>query len=168
MNWTGRIWDHYQLALPRVIRFLCVLCVLLSSAYANEETQPSFMLSPEEQEVLQQALGLKKHEVLLQDPETLKHVNLFLSAIMFFHPDKWTLWINDQIVGPKNSFPGVFVKDVSADEIIISTEESPNHLVSLKPNQSYVVDESRVVEGDVRTTRPLVPLDHALALQTRP
>ncbi len=108
------------------------------------------MLNPEEQEALQQALGLKKPETFLQDPETLKHVNLFLSAIMFFHPDKWTLWINDQIVGPKNSFPGLSVKDVSADEIIFTTEDSPHHLVSLKPNQSYVVHESRVVEGDAR------------------
>ncbi len=109
------------------------------------------MLKPEEQQALQQALGLKKPDTLSQDSETLKHINLFLSAIMFFHPDKWTLWINDQTVGPNNSFPGLLVKDVSADEIIISTEDSPQHLVSLKPNQSYVVHEGRVVEGDVRS-----------------
>ncbi len=119
-------------------------------AVAEADPSASFMLTPEEQDALQQVLGLKKSEVLSQDSEALKRVNLFLSAIMFFNPDRWTLWINDQTVSSKNSFPGLLIKDVSADEIIISTEDSPKHLISLKPNQSYIVHEGRVVEGDAR------------------
>ena len=82
----------------------------------------SFMLSDAEQ----QALGPDNDwdENLVSKPASGEGKNIlqevvFLSAILYFSPDKWTLWLNDQVVHQQGKFEGAMLKSVSPNHVIL-------------------------------------------------
>ena len=123
----------------------------------------SFMLSHAEQ----QALGSDNDwdETLVSNPSSGDAKNMsqgvvFLSAILYFSPDKWTLWLNDQVVHQQGKFESISLKSVSPNHVVFSLGDDDQEEFLLKPNQSLIIMAKKVVEGDRRTfPEPHHPLD---------
>ncbi len=136
------------------------LCFLMCLPLRAENF--SFMLSDAEQ----QALGPDNDwdENLVSKPASGEGKNIlqevvFLSAILYFSPDKWTLWLNDQVVHQQGKFEGAMLKSVSPNHVIFSLGDDGQEEFLLKPNQSLIVTTRKVVEGDRRAFSEPHPLD---------
>ena len=118
----------------------------------------SLMLSLAEQDALHQAQGLDQQIVdkvwggeNLKGPENkLKQNIVFLSAILYFSPNKWTVILNDQIITAQGCSQGIWLKSVNPDQVIFSLEEQNPLEFSLRINQSFLAGEKRIMEGDQR------------------
>ena len=148
--------EYLPLKLKEFLRTLGLIVFFINPdgalLVAEEVDSFSLMLSSEEQLQLQKALGLtpEREEGV---PQNMIHLfppesDLFLSAILFLTPNQWTVWINNQPVSHKNSFPGILLRDVQREAIAFSLENVPHKIITLKPNQTYT--QGRVLEGDSR------------------
>ena len=146
------------------MKFFSILgwLIILGGPLASAPKPFSLMLSSAEQTALQKALShqpgskIKSLENALNFPDySPDSQTFFLSAILYFSPEKWTIWINDQMITNLGQMEGVHLKCVLPDHIILQTFKDKTIDFSLKPNQSFIVQEERVVEGDRRLLIPL-------------
>jgi len=98
---------------------------------------------------------------------------IYLSSIMFFSPESWSLWINDiKFLAKSNKIENeLFFKDLSSDKVTViwklsiskwkilsgkKSEESAPKINSsnqveveftLKPNQTFILGSNKVVDG---------------------
>lgn len=111
----------------------------------------------------------------LQKNEENAKSYIYLSSIMFFSDKSWSLWINDKkfVASTNNPDSELFFKDVSQDKVTViwklsiskwkilsgkkSEELAPkinkdNQVevtFSLKPNQTYILNSNKTVDGKV-------------------
>lgn len=138
---------------------LKLLGILFSTCGILRAESFSIMLSLAEQEALQQAQGLEQ-QILdkIENDESLKGSEnkynqdiIFLSAILYFSPDKWTIILNDQIITAQGYYQGILLKNVTPDQVILSMGEQNQLELPLRINQSFLADEKRIMEGDQRS-----------------
>ena len=139
--------------MKKSIWVLLIGVVILEPVWAGRPF--SLMLTRAEQTALEKALGIERRTGSPRDYDPERDIirfsqTFFLSAILYFAPDKWTLWLNDQVISNRDPTEGMILKSVLPDRIICQTTGEENIEFSLKPNQSFIVDEKRVVEGDKR------------------
>ncbi|MFM7557890.1 MAG: hypothetical protein ACKO6C_04015 [Alphaproteobacteria bacterium] len=122
-----------------------------------------------DEEAKRQAEELKNVEASEENAKSY----IYLSSIMFFSPQSWSLWINEtKYMASTNKEDGeLFFKDLSQDKItvvwklsiskwkILSGKKSEEYApkinsanqveveFSLKPNQTFILSSNKVVDG---------------------
>lgn len=119
----------------------------------------SLMLSEAEQEILndqedtQNSLldNLSNKKPFLNS-QAINQPVVFLSAILCVSPEKWSIWVNDQVISSLGVFEGIDIKAVSSQEIMFNLDlDNKNQIFYLRPNQSFLLDTRKIVTGDCRT-----------------
>ncbi len=78
---------------------------------------------------------------------------LHLSAIVYFSPSSWTIWLNGERVTPDRWPKHIEALAVERDSIQVKLRIGSDRLplsVQLWPNQTYIVSTENVVEGAPR------------------
>lgn len=78
---------------------------------------------------------------------------LHLSAIVYFSPSSWTIWLNGERVTPDRWPKHIEALAVERDSIQVKLRIGDDRLplsVQLWPNQTYIVSTGNVVEGAPR------------------
>ena len=74
----------------------------------------------------------------------------FLSAILYFQPTHWTVWINDKIYTDDND-EDEFLKLTKVTQHIVELElKDCKKPTKIRANQSLVTSGKRIVDGDAR------------------
>jgi hypothetical protein len=141
--------------------------LLLISCGVLKAENFSIMLSLAEQEALQQAQGLDQqildkvwgNEASKELETKSNQAIIFLSAVLYFSPDKWTVIINDQIITAQGYSQGIWLKSVTPDQIVFSLEEQAPLEFFLRINQSFLINEKIIIEGDQRTKSDTLVVD---------
>ncbi len=78
---------------------------------------------------------------------------LHLSAIVYFGPQTWTVWLNGGRITPDMRVSGIDIVSVGRDAIELEVRVLTNRLpvsVRLRPNQTFIAATREVVEGTPR------------------
>ena len=79
----------------------------------------------------------------------IEDANLFLSSIVYFGSDEWTFWINGVAITPSFKVDTFEVVNISPThvELIVPLSAAGVRPVHLQPNQTFIGESGRVVEG---------------------
>ncbi len=82
-----------------------------------------------------------------RDP--IEDATLYLSSILYYSPDEWTIWINGVPIGPKQELKSIEVTEISSDyvDLLVPLSAQGMRPVRLAPNQTFVTKSGAVVEG---------------------
>jgi hypothetical protein len=75
---------------------------------------------------------------------------LFLSAIMHFEPDRWSIILNGQPIDQLGNCQGIWLKDVTPEQITFSLSDNDDMKFNLRVNQSFLMSENKIMVGDQR------------------
>lgn len=81
--------------------------------------------------------------------EAIEQANLFLSSILYFGPEAWTIWINGIPIGPNVEVDSFEVVDIDSSqvEMIIPLSAAGMRPVRLEPNQTFISQTGVILEG---------------------
>ncbi len=126
----------------------------LVPAYAGK---PGFslMLSQAEQEALRaftkkkQTSELASNEIDLS-PGAINKDIVYLSSILDFGDNKWTIWLNDRPLHPEEHHDWPFnIVAVNFHSLTVQLD-TPGRKVTLAPHQSLNIRDGQVFDGDYR------------------
>ncbi len=84
---------------------------------------------------------------------------LFLSAILYFTPSHWTVWINDKTyTADDTEDDGLKITKVTNHHIEFQLKDMAKRLTRLRANQSLVTVGHRIIDGDSRVKQKPVLL----------
>lgn len=114
----------------------------------------SLMLSQAEQEALKHATQnkkvTKKATTLTSDTHINEHM-LYLSTIMHFDANRWTIWLNDSAIHKNDPLQWPFkLCEVTPHAICIELASSPTTKLTLRPHQSVDMSTGQILDGDQR------------------
>lgn len=83
------------------------------------------------------------------DTSAIEAASLYLSTILYYGPDDWTIWINGLPISPGQDFQSFSITDIGAShvELLVPLSAQGMRPVRLAPNQSFVASSGMVVEG---------------------
>ncbi|MCX7343026.1 MAG: hypothetical protein NT128_02635 [Proteobacteria bacterium] len=135
----------------RLINRSLTVGLLISLVY------PSMMMTTEEVSILNSIAP--SAESLLDEADEVDDISLatslvpdifFLSAILYFQPTHWTVWINDKIYTDDND-EDEFLKLTKVTQHIVELElKDCKKPTKIRANQSLVTSGKRIVDGDAR------------------
>ena len=132
---------------------LFFLILIFSSLVYAEPA--SMMLSPSEENALEQVLSDSPNLQTSKTQQSDEDLMLYLSSIIFVNEDKWTLWINDQRVSDhKNILNNISITTVTSSHILFNLQKDPSRQFQLNANQTYMMQEQKIVDGDARKPQP--------------
>jgi hypothetical protein len=116
------------------------------------------MMSPEEVGILNslspidESLGSFFDAPSLQElPRAPIEEILFLSAILYFTPTHWTVWINDKTYTTDATEDNTLkITKVTNDYIEIEIKDLSKKPTKLRANQSLITVGHRIIDGDAR------------------
>jgi hypothetical protein len=81
--------------------------------------------------------------------EGIENATLYLSTILYFDPQNWTIWINGSPIGPRQDFQEFEVTAIDANsvELVVPLSAQGMRPVRLSPNQTFVAKTGDIVEG---------------------
>lgn len=81
--------------------------------------------------------------------EAIENAALYLSTILYYGPQSWTIWINGRPISPGQDFQAFQVTDINAHsvELLVPLSAQGMRPVRLSPNQTFVTRTGAVVEG---------------------
>ena len=81
--------------------------------------------------------------------EAIEEANLFLSSILYFGPEAWTIWVNGVPIGPNVEVDSFEVVDINSSrvEMIVPLSAAGMRPVSLEPNQTFISQTGIILEG---------------------
>ena len=128
--------------------------ILIFSTFVYAEPA-SMMLSPSQENAIEQALSDSPDFKTSKTQQSDEDLMLYLSSIIFVNEDKWTFWINDQRVSDLKSMPhNILIKTVTSSHILFNLQNDSNHQFQLNANQTFMVQEQKIVDGDARKSPP--------------
>jgi hypothetical protein len=79
----------------------------------------------------------------------IENATLYLSTILYFDPENWTIWINGSPIGPRQDFQEFEVTAIDANsvELVVPLSAQGMRPVRLAPNQTFVAKTGDVIEG---------------------
>lgn len=131
----------------------------------------SLMMTPKELKTLNSLVGndVENHREWLNLEDMSADTELkaaqvidaiYLGAILYFSPSNWTIWINDQTFTNENKEDSLLrILKVSNHVAEIEIKNASFNSVKLRPSQTLVTVDGRVVDGDAREKMP--PADKA-------
>ena len=131
------------------------------SSWAQGPFEGSLIFSPHEHQAIEAALGLRPvraavamfDDTGMGDPDTgamwsIDRVQL--SAMIYAGPADWSVWLGGVKIGPGQLPPYLSDLRVSPNYVDVSVISAPGAApvpVRLRPNQTFLVTERRIVEG---------------------
>ncbi|MCC6914374.1 MAG: hypothetical protein IT566_11785 [Rhodospirillaceae bacterium] len=81
--------------------------------------------------------------------DPIEDATLYLSTILYYGPDEWTIWINGVPIGPKQELNSFEVTQISTNyvDLLVPLSAQGMRPVRLSPNQTFVTKSGAVVEG---------------------
>ncbi len=81
--------------------------------------------------------------------EAIEQANLFLSSIVYFGPEAWTIWVNGVPIGPNVEVDSFEVVNISSAqvEMIVPLSAVGMRPVRLEPNQTFISQTGVILEG---------------------
>ena len=132
---------------------LFFLILIFSSLVYAEPA--SMMLSPSEENAIEQVLSDSPNLQTSKTQQSDEELMLYLSSIIFVNEDKWTLWINDQRVSDHKNIPNnISITTVTSSHILFNLQNDPSRQFQLNADQTYMVQEQKIVDGDARKSQP--------------
>lgn len=122
-------------------RLALAFALLLPTAAS---AQSSLMFSDEELRALQ-AVGA--HGGTAGGNAVMVQGNIHLSAILYYGPQQWSIWINGIRVEPGQSLAGASVGVVTERHVDLMVGTEKPQPVRLRPNQTWLAGYGTVVEG---------------------
>jgi hypothetical protein len=114
----------------------------------------SLMLSQSEQDALKDVQ--KKAKKSTHDTNQENKINgdfLYLSSIMFFDPERWTIWLNDGSIHKHDHLHWpIHIQSVQPNSVSIFLNSNPEHTLTLRPHQSMDLTTGKIYDGDKRTS----------------
>jgi hypothetical protein len=90
------------------------------------------MLSPSEENALEQVLSDSPNLQTSKTQQSDEDLMLYLSSIIFVNEDKWTLWINDQRVSDHKNIPNnISITTVTSSHILFNLQNDPSRQFQL-------------------------------------
>ncbi len=116
------------------------------------------MMSPDEVGILDRIAPLDENFGSFFDTPDLPNLQpahieeiLFLSAILYFTPTHWTVWINDKTYTTDDTEDGILkIVKVTSNHIEIELKDFSKKPTKLRANQSLVTVGRRIIDGDAR------------------
>lgn len=116
------------------------------------------MMSPEEVGILDSISPIDESLGSFFDTPNLQnlpvaHIEeiLFLSAILYFTPTHWTIWINDKTYTTDDTEDETLkIIKVTNDYIEIELKDFSKKPTKLRANQSLITVGHRIIDGDAR------------------
>lgn len=116
------------------------------------------MMSPEEVGILNSLSPIEESLGSFFDPPNLQELPrapieeiLFLSAILYFTPTHWTVWINDKTYTTDATEDDTLkITKVTNDYIEIELKDLSKKPIKLRANQSLITVGHRIIDGDAR------------------
>lgn len=81
--------------------------------------------------------------------DAIEDATLFLSTILYYSPQDWTIWVNGAPITPRQDFSSFEVTEIGPDfvELLVPLSAQGMRPVRLSPNQTFIVRSGAVVEG---------------------
>jgi hypothetical protein len=81
--------------------------------------------------------------------ESIENASLYLSTIVYYGPQDWTIWINGRPITPGAEFESFQITSISPEavELLVPLSAQGMRPVTLSPNQSFIVKSGTIVEG---------------------
>lgn len=128
-----------------------LILIFSSLVYAEPA---SMMLSQSEASTVEQALSDVSSSNISKTQQSDEDLMLYLSSIIFVNEDKWTLWINDQRISDHQSMPNnILINTITPSHILFNLQNDPKHQFQLNTNQTYMIEEQKIVDGDARKSQ---------------
>lgn len=123
------------------------------------------MMSHEEVSILDSIAPTDNLSSLLDAPE-IQNLNpthiedvLFVSAILYFAPTHWTVWINNKTYTADETEDAILkITKVTNSYIMLELKSSLKKITKLRANQSLVTFGHYVVDGDARQKQKSIQL----------
>jgi len=79
----------------------------------------------------------------------IEDASLYLSTIVYYGPEDWTIWVNGKPIGPSQDFTDFKVTDIGPRyvELLVPLSAQGMRPVRLEPNQTFISKSGAVVEG---------------------
>lgn len=114
----------------------------------------SMMLRQSEENVIEQALNDVSIPDVSKTQQSDEDLMLYLSSIIFVNEDKWTLWINDKRISDHQNIPNnISIITITSSHILFNLKNDPSRQFQLNTNQTYMVQEQKVMDGDARKSQ---------------
>lgn len=76
---------------------------------------------------------------------------LFLSAILYFSPSHWTVWINDRTYTADDTEDKILkIRKVTSQYILLQIKDKARKIIKLRANQSLLLPKRNIIDGDIR------------------
>ena len=76
---------------------------------------------------------------------------LFLSAILYFEPSQWTVWVNDKTYTANDADDDLLkISNVTKDSAELELNDCLKKSTKVRANQSLITSGRRVIDGDAR------------------
>lgn len=81
--------------------------------------------------------------------DAIEDATLYLSTILYYGPDEWTIWVNGSPITARQDFSSFEITSIGPDfvELLVPLSAQGMRPVRLSPNQTFVVQSGAVVEG---------------------
>ncbi len=133
---------------------LIFLILVFSSLVCAEPA--SMMLSQSEETAVEKVLSYGSSPDTSKVQQGAESLMMYLSSIIFVNEHKWTLWINDQRISDRQSMPdNISINTVTSSHILFNLQSDPNRQFQLNADQTYIIHEQKIVDGDARKSHSL-------------
>ena len=118
-------------------------------ATADARVPDTLMFATDELTDIQSRIGQAEAGAGANAMSTFENASLYLSSILYFGPNDWTIWVNGVPIEPKQDFQAFRVTDISPSsvELLVPLSAMGMRPVRLGPNQTFLVKSGVVVEG---------------------
>lgn len=131
--------------------------------FGISQLKASLMMSLDELSVIDNIISKSKEErenelsiESFSHPPSSAEKILFLSAILYLSPSCWTVWINDRTyTADDKEDKELLIKKVENHYIVLDLKAPLQRSIKLRPNQSFILAQHRIVEGDARKKNPM-------------
>lgn len=73
----------------------------------------------------------------------------YLSSILYYGPNEWTIWVNGRPIGPSQDFETFRITEITPHyvQLLVPLSALGMRPIRLEPNQSFVAESGVVIEG---------------------
>lgn len=128
-------------------KILYLLCV--------SQLKASLMMSADEVNILHSIMPIEEEvdnniNTPLFDLEHTEKI-LFLSAILYFSPSHWTVWINDRTYTADDTEDKILkIRKVTNQYVLLQIKDKARKIIKLRANQSLLLPKRNIIDGDIR------------------
>jgi len=98
------------------------------------------------------AANVQEKDGKKESDDAIESAKLYLSTILYYGPNDWTIWVNGIAIGPRQEFQSFQITDIKPNYVELTVPLSALGMrpVKLAPNQTFIVASGTVVEGPWR------------------